>query len=63
MKMGFLYIILSVTIDNEEEYLINNGEMGNKIYDAPFQGRICNDDAFKVLQILRLWTLKNTAQT
>ena len=40
--------------EDESEYCNHNGETGNKIYDAPFQGRIYNDDAFKVLQILRL---------
>ena len=49
--------------DNEEEYRLHNGETGNKIYDAPFIGRIYDDDAFRVLQILRLWTSNGTAQT
>jgi hypothetical protein len=49
--------------DEEEEYRNNNGDIGNKIYDAALQGRIYNDDAFRVLQILRLWTSNGTAQT
>jgi hypothetical protein len=42
-------------------YCNHNGKTGNKNYNAPFPGGICNDDAFKVLQILEFWT--STAQT
>jgi hypothetical protein len=49
--------------DEEEAYREQNGDMGKNIYDALYQGRIYNDDAFKVLQILRLWTSNGTAQT
>jgi Reverse transcriptase (RNA-dependent DNA polymerase) len=55
------YVIHDPT--EEQEYRNHNGDIGGKIYDAPFQGRIYNDDAFKVLQILRLWTSNGTAQT
>lgn len=57
-----LYYVIRDPVE-EEEYRNNNGDIGNKIYDAPFQGRIYNDDAFRVLQILRLWTSNGTAQT
>ena len=49
--------------ESEQEYRANNGELGNMIYDAPFQGRIYDVDAFKVLQILRQWTSNGSAQT
>ena len=57
-----IYYVIRDTED-EEEYREHNGDMGNRIYDAPYLGRIYNDDAFKVLQILRLWTSNGTAQT
>jgi hypothetical protein len=49
--------------EDESEYCNRSGETGNKIYDAPFQDRIYNDNAFKVLQILQFWTSNCTAQT
>ena len=49
--------------EHKKKYRDNNGEMGNRIYDAPFRGRIYEEDAFKVLQILRLWTSGGTAET
>jgi hypothetical protein len=57
-----IYYVIRDPVE-QEEYRNNNGEVGNKIYDAPFQGRVYNDDAFKVLQILRQWTSNGTAQT
>jgi hypothetical protein len=50
-------------LENEEEYRNSNGELGNRIYDAPFRGQTYDEDAFKVLQILCLWTSGGTAET
>jgi hypothetical protein len=49
--------------DQEERYRADNGELGRKIYEAPFRGRIYEADAFQVLQILRQWTSGGTAET
>jgi hypothetical protein len=49
--------------DLEDQYRNDNGEIGRKIYEAPFMGRIYSQDAFKVLQILRQWTSGGTADT
>jgi hypothetical protein len=59
-RVPIYYVICNQ--EDESEYCNHNGETGNKIYDAPFQGQIYNDDAFKVLQILHLWTSNGTAQ-
>jgi hypothetical protein len=49
--------------EEEERYRESNGEIGKKIYEAPFKGRIYENDAFQVLQILRQWTSGGTAET
>jgi hypothetical protein len=49
--------------DQEEKYREDNGEIGKKIYEAPFRGRVYETDAFQVLQILRQWTSGGTAET
>ena len=49
--------------DKEQEYRENNGEIGERIYDAPFRGRTYEQDAFKVLQVLRMWTSGGSAET
>jgi hypothetical protein len=49
--------------DEEDKYREDNGEIGKRIYEAPFRGRIYSQDAFKVLQILRQWTSGGTADT
>ena len=49
--------------DEEENYRKEHGEIGNKIYDAVHFGRQYDQDAFKVLQILKEWTSSGTATT
>jgi hypothetical protein len=49
--------------DDEEQYRMHNGEIGKRIYDALFKGRVYENDAFQVLQILRQWTAGWKAET
>ena len=49
--------------DEEEKYRADNGEIGRSIYNAPFVGRIYENDSFQVLQILRQWTSGGSAET
>jgi hypothetical protein len=49
--------------DDEEQYCTHDGEIGKKIYDALFKGRIYENDAFQVLQILRQLTAGGKAET
>jgi hypothetical protein len=55
------YVIRDPNLENQ--YCNDNGEIGKKIYEAPFQGRVYFQDAFRVLQILRQWTSGGTADT
>jgi hypothetical protein len=48
-------------MDDEQQYRNDNGDIGRRIYDAPFEGRVYESDAFLVLQILRQWTSGGTA--
>jgi hypothetical protein len=48
-------------MDDKQQYRNNNGEIGKHIYDALFEGRAYESDAFLVLQILRQWTSGGTA--
>jgi hypothetical protein len=49
--------------EEEQKYREDNGDIGRRIYEAPFEGRIYMQDAFKVLQVLRQWTTGGTADT
>jgi asparagine N-glycosylation enzyme membrane subunit Stt3 len=49
--------------EQEDRYRADNGELGRRIYDAPFRGRMYETDAFQVLQIIRQWTSGGTAET
>ena len=55
------YIIRSE--EEEDFYHKEHGEIGNKIYDAVHFGWQYDQDAFKVLQILKEWTSTGTATT
>ena len=47
--------------DEEDHYCREHGEVGRKIYDAVMHGWQYDQDAFKVLQILKEWTTGGTA--
>jgi Reverse transcriptase (RNA-dependent DNA polymerase) len=49
--------------DQEEKYRADNGDIGKRIYEAPFKGRIYESDSFQVIQILRQWTSGGQAET
>jgi hypothetical protein len=46
----------------EEQFRPDNGEIGHRIYEAKFKGRIYENDAFQVLQILQQWTSGGQAE-
>jgi hypothetical protein len=49
--------------EQEERYRADNGDLGQRIYEAPFRGRTYKADAFQVLQTLRQWTSGGLAKT
>jgi hypothetical protein len=60
-ELGVLVYYVIRDMDDEQQYRNDNGEIGKRIYDAPFEGRVYESDAFLVLQILRQWTSGGTA--
>jgi hypothetical protein len=48
--------------DLKEQYHNDSGDIGRRIYEAEFKGRIYENDAFQVLQILHQWTSGGKAE-